>query len=395
MPSRLLAHASVATSLFLVVLSCNKTSPTEPTPVCSYTLAPVHAEIPTEGGSASVTVTAPAGCTWTAAASAGWIAITAGTSGSGPGTVSYAVEANGATDSRSGAVTVAGQSHTIVQHGRVPTACSYDLTPGSATFTNDGGSGTFSVTAPGECRWTASSSAPWLVITSGGQQAGTGTVAYTVSRQTESAERSATIAVADRRFGVRQSGDVSLCRYSVTPVTFTPCMAGGALTAAIATQAACPWTAATDVSWLKVSSGVSGSGNATLSVTFSDNYDAPRTGTVMVRWPTPTAGQNIHVAQAGCRYAVSKTAIDIGATGGPASFDVLQQSDPVECGSATQDRCVWTARSEVPWITITTSMPRSGDNSVSFTVAANDGATPRTGRIVVRDKVVTVAQAGK
>jgi hypothetical protein len=172
-------------------------------------------------------------------------------------------------------------------------------------------------------------------------------------------------------------------------------MAGGALTAAIATQAACPWTAATDVSWLKVSSGVSGSGNATLSVTFSDNYDAPRTGTVMVRWPTPTAGQNIHVAQAGCRYAVSKTAIDIGATGGPASFDVLQQSDPVECGSATQDRCVWTARSEVPWITITTSMPRSGDNSVSFTVAANDGATPRTGRIVVRDKVVTVAQAGK
>jgi hypothetical protein len=115
----------------------------------------------------------------------------------------------------------------------------------------------------------------------------------------------------------------------------------------------------------------------------------------MVRWPTPTAGQNIHVAQAGCRYAVSKTAIDIGATGGPASFDVLQQSDPVECGSATQDRCVWTARSEVPWITITTSMPRSGDNSVSFTVAANDGATPRTGRIVVRDKVVTVAQAGK
>jgi hypothetical protein len=172
-------------------------------------------------------------------------------------------------------------------------------------------------------------------------------------------------------------------------------MAGGTLAAAIATQAACPWTAATDVAWLKVSSGASGSGNATLSVTFSDNYDAPRTGTVMMRWPTPTAGQNIHVAQAGCRYAVSKTAIEIGAMGGPASFDVLQQSDPAECGGATQDRCVWTARSEVPWITITTSMPRSGDNPVSFTVAANDGTTPRTGRIVVRDKVVTIAQAGK
>ena len=91
----------------------------------------------------------------------------------------------------------------------------------------------------------------------------------------------------------------------------------------------------------------------------------------MVRWPTPTAGQNIRVAQAGCRYGVSRTAIGIVAAGGSSSFDVVQQSDPTECGGATQDRCVWTARSEVPWITITSSMPRSGDNPVAFTVAAN------------------------
>jgi len=157
-------------------------------------------------------------------------------------------------------------------------------------------------------------------------------------------------------------------------------MAGGTLATAITTQASCPWTVAADVSWLKMSSGTSGSGNANVSITFSDNYDAPRSGTVLVRWPTPTAGQNIHVAQAGCRYGVSKTVIAIGAAGGLASFDVLQQSDPAECGGATQDRCVWSARSEVPWITITTSMPRSSS---------------RTGRIVVRDKVVTVVQAAK
>ena len=130
-------------------------------------------------------------------------------------------------------------------------------------------------------------------------------------------------------------------------------------------------------------------------MTYSDNYDAPRAGTVMVRWPTPTAGQNIHVTQAGCRYAVSRSDISIAAAGGTASFDVIQQSDPNTCGSATQDRCVWTAQADVSWITIAGSMPRSGDNPVSFAVAANDGASARVGRIAVRDKIVVVTQAGR
>ena len=58
-----------------------------------------------------------------------------------------------------------------------------------------------------------------------------------------------------------------------------------------------------------------------------------------------------------------------------------------------QDRCVWSAVSDVPWITITSSMPRAGDNPVAFTVAPNSG-TPRTGRITVRGTVVVITQAG-
>jgi hypothetical protein len=172
-------------------------------------------------------------------------------------------------------------------------------------------------------------------------------------------------------------------------------MPAGTLTATIATQNSCPWTATPDAAWLNVPNGTSGSGPVTVSIAFSENYDAPREGIVMVRWPTPTAGQNIHVAQAGCRYAVSRSAFAIVAAGGTGTFDVIQQSDPTTCGGATQDRCVWTARSEVAWITITSSMPRSGDNPVAFSVAANDGTATRTGTILVRDKSVTVTQAGK
>ena len=65
------------------------------------------------------------------------------------------------------------------------------------------------------------------------------------------------------------------------------------------------------------------------------------------------------------------------------------------CGGATQDRCVWSAVADVPWITVTTGMPRTGDNPVSFTVGANPATDARVGTITVRDKVVLITQAGR
>jgi hypothetical protein len=155
------------------------------------------------------------------------------------------------------------------------------------------------------------------------------------------------------------------------------------------------WTVTPNASWLSIPSGSSGTGSGAITITFLENYDAPREGIVMVRWPTPTAGQNIRVAQAGCLYAVSRTAFSFTASAGSGTFDVIQQSEPNTCGGATQDRCVWTAVSDVSWITITSTMPRSGDNPVAFTVATNDGAASRVGRIAVRDKVVVITQAGR
>jgi hypothetical protein len=126
---------------------------------------------------------------------------------------------------------------------------------------------------------------------------------------------------------------------------------------------------------------------------FGENYDAPRDGIVMVRWPTPTAGQNIRIAQAGCTYAVSQSSFAFAPAGGTGTFNVIQQSIPNTCGGATQDRCIWSAVSDVPWITVSGSMPRAGDDRVSFTVAANSTGAPRTGRITVRGHVVAITQA--
>jgi hypothetical protein len=128
---------------------------------------------------------------------------------------------------------------------------------------------------------------------------------------------------------------------------------------------------------------------------FSANYAAPREGVVEVRWPTPTAGQNVRVAQAGCVYATTVSTISAGAGGGTFSFGVLQQAVPNSCGGPLQDACVWSATSTASWVTVTTAMPRQGDQNVSFTVAANTSTQPRSTTIVIVDRVVTIQQAGQ
>jgi hypothetical protein len=391
-PSLKIAGLIAAASL---VLSTCGGSPTQPPPVCTVTLSAATADFGASGGSGSVTVNAPAGCSWSAVAGAGWITITGGASGNGPGSVSYSISANGGTDQRSAPVTIGGQTVSVRQQGRTATTCTYTLSHDRQDFGPGGGSGSFMVSTAAECAWSAVSQAPWVVITGGGQGNGNGKVDYTVSANSGIPGRDTTIAFAGTTFEIRQAGDTSSCEYSLTPVTLNVCMPNGTVQATLTTQASCPWTAAADRPWIALPGSESGSGSAVLSMTYTDNFDAPRDGMVMVRWPTPTAGQNIRLSQAGCTYGVSRTDMSFPSAGGTGTFDVVQQSIPIECGGATQDRCQWTAQSTVPWIVITSSMPRTGDNPVAFTVAANDTAQARTGQITVRDRTVTINQAGR
>jgi hypothetical protein len=90
-----------------------------------------------------------------------------------------------------------------------------------------------------------------------------------------------------------------------------------------------------------------------------------------------------------------QSSISIAAGGGASNFRVIRTTDPITCGGPTQNACTWTAHADVPWITITTTMPQARDNPVNFIVAANPTAASRTGRITVRDKVVQITQSGQ
>ncbi len=94
-------------------------------PGCDVSVAPVNHAFPAGGGSGVVSVNATAGCAWTAVSNAAWITVTSGASGSGNGTVRFAV-ADYAPESqdaavRRGTLSIAGHTVTVVQ--APPLAC--------------------------------------------------------------------------------------------------------------------------------------------------------------------------------------------------------------------------------------------------------------------------------
>ncbi|HEY9284837.1 MAG TPA: M36 family metallopeptidase [Pyrinomonadaceae bacterium] len=91
--------------------------PTDCGGTCTFSISPTSASQPAAGGTGTVSVTAGAGCAWTAASNSSFITVTGGASGSGSGTVSYSVASNTATTSRTGTLTVAGQTFTVTQAG--------------------------------------------------------------------------------------------------------------------------------------------------------------------------------------------------------------------------------------------------------------------------------------
>jgi hypothetical protein len=171
---------------------------------CSYNLNASALSIAAAGGAGGpVTVSTSAGCAWTAVSNASWITVTAGQSGSGSGTVSFTVAANPG-DSRTGTLSIAGQTLTVTQGGVA--SCSYSVTPTSQNVGPSGGvAPAIAVATAAACAWTANSNAPWITLLSATSGTGNGAVTYEVAANTGGA-RTATLTVAGHAVTVSQNG---------------------------------------------------------------------------------------------------------------------------------------------------------------------------------------------
>lgn len=84
------------------------------TPSCNFFLNPTSASFVSTGGAATINISAPSGCSWSASENISWLTFASATSGSGKGFINYTVAANTSSD-RSATITVAGKSFTVSQ----------------------------------------------------------------------------------------------------------------------------------------------------------------------------------------------------------------------------------------------------------------------------------------
>ena len=346
---------------------------------CNTTIAPASQSVPATGGSGSIAVQSPSVCDWTVESNAPWITVTSGSTGRGNGTVSFSVGANTGA-ARTGTISIANRTFAVSQAAgaATPPACAYSISPTTETAPATAGTGTVAVTTTAACAWTASSNAAWLTVTSGAAGTGSGAVGFSIAANTGAA-RTGTLTVAGQTFTVNQAAFVAPCTYSIAPTSQSVDASAQTASVAVTTSAACAWTATSGAPWITVTSGASGTGSGSVSLSIAANTGGARSGTVTIAGQTFTVNQAAFVAP--CTYSIAPTSQAMPALGGTGTVTVT-----------TTSACAWTASSNVPWLTITSGASGTGPGTVGFSAAVNIAGS-RSGTLTIAGQTFTVTQA--
>ena len=211
------------------------------------------------------------------------------------------------------------------------------------------------------CNWTSMSTVPWIDVQFGQTGRGGGTVGYSVDNNLTPVTRTGTILVGTASFTVSQAA--AACNITLTLQGAGVGAEGGVRQLQVATT--CEWAPVTNVDWITATPS-KGSGNGTITLTIApNNSTATRSGAVAV------LGQSVTITQAGgtCSYTLSAVQPAIPAAGGSYSAQLTTA-------------CMWTATTNVNWLTINPPTSGVGSSAINYTVAANTtSADPRTGLI--------------
>lgn len=189
------------------------------------------------------------------------------------------------------------------------------------------------------------------------------------------------------------------CQYAVTPVEHLAMPLAERGEFSIQAPPGCAWQINQPASWITLESPVTGQGPATIRYVLSPQMTVVndlRAAPIEVRWASPTAGQNVWVRQLPMcatllidlkdprRAPVDR--VQVPAEGVRLNYDVLVD---------LPFSCPWSARSESPWLSLNYPLfpvTSRGDGGLSVTVAANNTAAERTGRVQVGERYLTVVQ---
>jgi len=339
---------------------------------CTFVLTPTLTNVAQVGGSGVFEVQTQAGCIWAATSPVSWVSITAGT-GTGRGSVSYAVAQNLNADTRSGTILL-NSGAAQFQLSQAGLGCLITLDNADVRFGTDGGTGTVQVTSLTNCQWNVASSSEWIRVTSGPSGSGTGEVSFQILPNPTTNIRTGTIAVGASVIRVTQAG--AQCTVMLQTLELTIPSTGR--TGNIAITSNCQWSARSSVDWIQIVNTAAGTGNGAVGYQVTANPGAnPRTGTITI------SGQAVIVTQSGqqCSLNVSSTSGTLPPRGGTASFNVSGGSS-----------CAWTADARDPWLNVEYASV-TGNGVVRYTAPPNTTGQMRTTLINVGSQTVTIQQA--
>ena len=383
--------------LLLVVAGCGSSATTTTTgPTASLTRCSVTASgtgnLPAEGGTGTITVSAERECGWTASVDGQWLSIKSGSSGQGEGKVEFMAASNPDPMTRNGAVVLNDKRVAVIQAAGV---CVITLAERGMSFGQEGGAGRVEVRASSQlCTWTAESDASWIVLQSEVTGKGTAEVSFTV-RPAAGQPRSGAIRIAGQTFTVTQSAG---CTFDISPSSHRAAAAGGSGSIAVATAPGCTWTATTSVSWLTLSTAA-GEGPGEVSFTVAANVGAERSGTATIAGqtftvtqdraatppppspPPPTPPPPGPTPPPACSFTVSPASAAVPAAGGSGTIAVTAAAG-----------CAWQAVSQATWIQIVSGSTGSGNGQVVYAVTLSTGAA-RVGTVTIAGQTFTVNQA--
>jgi uncharacterized protein (TIGR03437 family) len=295
---------------------------------CQYLITPAQQSFAASGGSGGFSVLAASICSWTVTSDTPWITITAGASGSGLGRVNYTVAANTTVNPRSGTITVAGQTYTITQAGPSNGGCA--VTPISIGQTVNGALTTSDCRSPLRIKdgarpfadrysFNATSGQPVIISLSSGNfdtylyllnpdgttltqndDSGTGGSRIPVGSGFLTLPSSGTFIIEVTAFSAQELGAYTLsltapvggCSYALNPTNQSFTAGGGAGIVNVTTQANCAWTAASNNSWITITSGGPGGGSGAVNYSVAaNNSPNSRAGSLTVAGLTFTINQ--------------------------------------------------------------------------------------------------------
>jgi hypothetical protein len=375
-----------------------------PTLTCIFTVAVDVSRFGPGGGTGSASVTAAAGCAWSATSQAEWVSLEGASNRVGDGQVGLTIAPFAGTAERSATLTIAQQSFTLMQTG-----CDFRVRPAELSFGGEGGSADVSVNAAAGCRWRLDAGAPWVSFDPPGGE-GSMMVRVRADRNRSASARDLMIQVGAASLTLKQAipapddpdprpPNPGACSFTVDPVETYAASFGGTGLVSVTTSPACTWTAAAGAPWIRIRRGSSGTGPGQIEYEFDRNPSTYgiefRRGHIEIRWPTPTAGQNVWLSQfPDCRATAagappgSLGTITLPADGGTYNLLVLVDSPFT---------CPWRLEGSAPWVSTTLAPGVSvrGDRNVHFTALPNPSSAERTAVFTLAERSLTVRQPGR